>query len=42
MDNGAVMVKLGKNQGQRVRLGDNLARQGGGADGQGKMERRHA
>jgi hypothetical protein len=42
MDNAAAMVKLGKNRGQMVRLGDNLARQGGGADGQGKMERRHA
>jgi len=39
MDNGAAMVKLDKGEVKLERPGDNLAQQGGGADGQGKMER---
>jgi hypothetical protein len=46
MDNGLAMVNVGdavdKTQVVLGRPGDNLAQQGGGADGQGKMEHDHA
>jgi hypothetical protein len=42
MDNGAAMVKLGKAEVKLERPGDNLAQKGGGADGQGNMERKDA
>ncbi|MBO0740013.1 MAG: hypothetical protein J2P51_01140 [Hyphomicrobiaceae bacterium] len=42
MDNGAAMVKLGKDRGQVERPGHNLAQQGGGSGAQGKMEQKHA
>jgi len=46
MDNGLAMVNVGnaidKAQVVLGRPGDNLAQQGGGADGQGKMEQDHA
>ena len=46
MDNGLAMVNVGspvdRTQVVLGRPGDNLARQGGGANGQGKMEQDHA